>query len=477
MEAWVEELQQCAKGITVNSQSVEPGMYFVALTDNAQYMRDAISRGAVGVLMDSDSSLTCPSSIRSHRLPRLKSALPEYLSLLYPDAEKMPIYAITGTCGKSSVSWILQWVLQHCGVASGYIGTLGIHWPDYQESSPLTTPDVVTNYRLCQQAKQAGLQALCMEVSSHALAQHRLGDLKVHTAIFHNLSHEHLDYHGSMQVYALAKRRLLARSEVKTILLNVDDPYTEFMREAIHPHTHTITYGIFAPADLGITGLHFEAGSITGQVHTPWGQAPIRLVGFSEATVYNVLAVIAAACVQGLPLAAVCDAVQEAPMPPGRMVCYVRAQSPLAIVDYAHKPDALALLLRSARRLLTPHGRLWCVFGCGGNRDVAKRPLMGKIAFELSDRIVITADNARDEDPAQIAAQICAGMPYRPEHLVIELDRARAIALAIEQAAPHDVVIVAGKGHEDMQVIRGQHHAFSDSHYLEGLGYAPKSHI
>jgi UDP-N-acetylmuramoyl-L-alanyl-D-glutamate--2,6-diaminopimelate ligase len=378
----------------------------------------------------------------------------------------LAVMGVTGTNGKTTCAYLLAQALERAGRPAAYMGTIGTGRPDSLLASALTTGDAITVQRTLSRLKGDGAGSVAMEVSSHALDQFRVGAVRFRTAAFTNLTRDHLDYHGTMDAYGAAKARLFARPELASRIINVDDAFGRQL--ALDPrgrgrlvvttrthHSHIRSADGFVRAmqvNLSTRGIELEFDS-------SWGTGALDCPLVGDFNVENLLTVVAVLLDWELPLDDVIRAVHEVRATPGRMETFGGGDAPLAVVDYAHTPDALRKALKAARAHCA--GRLALVFGCGGERDPGKRPLMGEIAAELADDIVITDDNPRAEAPEQIVAGIAAGIPAgRPFR--IQHDRGRAIREAIAAADTGDVVIVAGKGHEEYQIVGAERRAFSD---------------
>ena len=461
--------------VTLDSRAVTPGALFLACRGRAhhglEFAAEAVARGARSVLYDPAGAAPPPA------LPAgtLLLAVPELAARagLIADrffgapSQRLTVAGITGTNGKTTCAWLLAQALARCGRPAGYIGTLGAGIPPKVTPMRHTTPDAVTLQRQLAQLLAAGAACVSLEVSSHALDQSRVNGVRFHTAAFTNLTRDHLDYHGSMEAYGAAKARLFAWPGLSFRIINVDDPFGAQLARASADAQLIVTTRAAATAALPQgaqfvraarvraepTGLSIEVESSFGAV-----ELPLRLMG--EFNVDNALTVLAVLLAFGIPLRTAAQALSRVRPASGRMEMFGgRGRSPLAIVDYAHTPDALANALRAAR--LHCRGQLRVVFGCGGDRDAGKRPLMGRIAAELADDIVLTDDNPRSEDPRRIVADIVAGItPGAP--LVIEHDRALAIRMALARSSADDVVLIAGKGHEDYQVRGSERREFRD---------------
>ena len=379
-------------------------------------------------------------------------------------SRQLAIAGVTGTNGKTTTAWLLAQALNACGRPAAYIGTLGAAYAGALQAGEFTTPDAVSVQRHLAAFRAQGAACVAMEVSSHALAQARVAAVHFDAAVFTNLTRDHLDYHGSMEAYAQAKASLFAIPDLRLRVINADDAFGAKLleRPGFNQAIATSRHADFSPVAgrpyLKATQLKFGEHGVTFALVSSFGSASVSAPLIGSFNVDNLLAVAGVLLGSGLPLSQVVCALSSVQPPPGRLEVFGGDESPLAVVDYAHTPDAL----EKALTVLRDHcsGRLWCVFGCGGDRDRGKRPQMGRIAARLADELLVTDDNPRSEDPAVIVSDIVAGIPSR--NFSIVHDRAAAIQQAITRAAPGDAVLVAGKGHEDYQIVGAERRAFSD---------------
>jgi UDP-N-acetylmuramoyl-L-alanyl-D-glutamate--2,6-diaminopimelate ligase len=461
--------------VTSDSRLVVPGALFVAIPgtqqDGAKFIDDAIARGAAVISVEDRRSRLSPPPEGQARVPVLhvEDARTD-LALLAANfygrpAGKLSLVGVTGTSGKTTTTKMIESIFDAAHEPVGMIGTIEYRAGDERLVADRTTPDAVMLHQWFAKMVDAGVRRAVMEVSSHALALQRTYGIHFAAAVFTNLSQDHLDFHKDFEDYFAAKRLLfdqIDRSR-KTAIVNVDDAYGR--RLADEMGDAAITFGRGGDADVrpadtfdvSVRGLH-------GRVLTPRGEVRVesRLLGMPN--LYNWLGAIGAAIAVGIDTKAIEEGIRSLQTVRGRFE-YVGAPSPDApavIVDYAHKPDALEKLLAAVRDL-APESRLWVVFGCGGDRDKGKRPKMGEIAARMADRVVVTSDNPRGEDPKKIIEQIVADAPGAE---VIE-NRREAIAHAIDAAAPTDVVVIAGKGHETYQVIGDRVVHFDDREEAE----------
>ncbi|HVO00491.1 MAG TPA: UDP-N-acetylmuramoyl-L-alanyl-D-glutamate--2,6-diaminopimelate ligase [Steroidobacteraceae bacterium] len=461
--------------LTLDSRSVRPGAAFLACRGRArhglEFAQAAVDAGARAVLWEPAPGVSAPAftpSVLVLAVPEL-SAQAGYIADRFfgaPSA-RLLVAGVTGTNGKTTCAWLLAAALSAAGRSCAYLGTLGAGLAGQVAGGSLTTPDAVTLQRTLAQLRAAGAAAVAMEVSSHALDQQRCAGVRFQIAAFTNLSRDHLDYHGDMRAYAAAKARLFDWPTLGARVINVDDDFgAELAARAATGESLIVTGRLGDPA-LRAPGARFvrardcahRPDGLTLELDTSWGRAALhsRLLGDFNAD--NLLTVLGMLLASGVALHTACEVLAACEAPPGRMQLSGGGPLPLAIVDYAHTPDALDKALRAARAHCS--GRLLCVFGCGGDRDRGKRAEMARVAESLADALYITDDNPRGEDPRRIVADIRAGL-REPARARVEHDRAAAIAAALAAAGAGDVVLVAGKGHEDYQLVGGERRAFSD---------------
>lgn len=459
--------------MTVDSRAVRPGDTFVAYPgesrDGREYIAQAVQNGAASVLWDADGyAWNRRMKIPNLGIAQLRSQAGVIASEVYgkPSARLWAI-GITGTNGKTSCSqWIAQ-ALTRARRKCAIVGTLGSGFAGRLDAQANTTPDAVSLHARMRTFVRAGAQAVCMEASSHGLAQDRLAGVEFDVAMLTNLTRDHLDYHGTMRRYKAAKARLFRWPTLSHAVVNMDDA---FGRELAHNWKHRraalLGYG-FARRGARLRGpcvegrnLRLGLDGISFDIASPWGRATLEspLIGRFNAT--NLLGSLATLLVSDMGLDQSVAALHKATPVPGRTERYGGGNLPLVIVDYAHTPDALEKVLESLRAAADNKSRLFCVFGCGGDRDRGKRPLMGEVASRNADHLIITSDNPRSEDPAVIIAQIAKGVHGGHEQII---DRRQAIQKALAEARRGDIVLVAGKGHEQYQEICGVRRRYSDA--------------
>ncbi|SMC20950.1 UDP-N-acetylmuramoylalanyl-D-glutamate--2,6-diaminopimelate ligase [Desulfacinum hydrothermale DSM 13146] len=474
-------------GLSYDSRRVRPGDLFVALPggryDGHSFVDAAVSAGAAAVLVERapEKEPGVPVVV----VDDTRRAMAAVAAALYDHpASKLCLVGITGTNGKTTTAGLLESVLEAAGYRVGVIGTLGIRWAGRSEPSPMTTPESADLQRILHAMHRDGITHVVMEVSSHALALHRVDGLAFDAAVFTNLSQDHLDFHGTLEEYFQAKRRLFAHHLKDShgpgdAVVNGDDPYGQRLQGELAPCT---VYGCdSSKAAVRPRDLHLGPDGIQADLATPRGELSIRSPLIGRLNLYNILAAVGAACALNIPLEAVRRGIGSVSGVDGRLQRITTPFGFHVVVDYAHTPDAMEKALACVRELT--RGRLWVVFGCGGDRDRTKRPLMGEVAGRLGDLVVVTSDNPRTESPEAIVRQIIPGVertgknafsldrgPVPPAGYAVEVDRRRAITAAVLAAEPEDVVFVGGKGHETYQILGTEVIAFDDREVVrEGL--------
>lgn len=457
-----------------DSRKVGAGDGFIAwpgaATDARQYVGDVIAAGAQACLVEdegsadfsfSDEKIAAYSGLRS-------AAAPIAAAYFEEPSKHLQVVAVTGTNGKTSTAWWLAQALGRTGSRCGIVGTLGIGEPGAMVFNGLTTPDPVLLQQQLRRFVDRGFAACALEASSIGIAEQRLDATRVKVAIFTNFTQDHLDYHGSMEDYWQAKQRLFSWVGLEAAVLNLDDDRgheLDGLLSGTGLDVWTVSIGGLARIraeriEHGVAGLSFDV--VEGADRQRVSTAMVGLYNVS-----NLLGVIAAMRALGVSLHAAAHACEGLSPVPGRLETLAVDGMPLVAIDYAHTPDALEKVLVALRPVAqSRNGRLWCVFGCGGDRDASKRPLMAAVAQKNADLLLVTSDNPRSESPAVVISQILLGLTHS-DAVYVEADRALAISQAIREAHPADVILIAGKGHEDYQEIKGLKHPFSDRAHAE----------
>jgi UDP-N-acetylmuramoyl-L-alanyl-D-glutamate--2,6-diaminopimelate ligase len=471
-------------GLASDSRKLRAGDLFLALAGTTrhgqQYISDALQAGAAAVATAQplESLDARRRNVPIVTIEHLEARVGVIADRFFGQPSKhLLTFGVTGTNGKTSVSFFIAQALTGdpdfgpCEV----IGTVGYGPVEALAPASHTTPDPIALHGLLAEMRGRGAQAVALEASSHALDQHRIAGLAIDAAIFTNLSRDHLDYHGDMDAYGKAKRRLFALPGLKHAAINFDDDFGRYLLDRLpagvegaayslthrqfhgHDRDHPIVLGDYQPR---------MGGGLTVGITSPWGQGVLEsgLIGSFNAA--NLLAVLTTLLQVGMPFDRALNRLAGVRGAPGRLESFGGNDRPLAVVDYSHTPDALRNALQALRPLC--RGQLLCVFGCGGNRDRGKRALMGAAAEALADRVILTNDNPRSEPPEAIVADILSGMAQR-RRVVVDYDRAAAIAFALSVASPGDIVLIAGKGHETYQEIGGERLPFSDREVVTDL--------
>ena len=451
--------------LTTDSRQVKRGTVFLAYPgsrlDGRAYIADAVQRGAAAVIWERrDFRWDDRWDVPHLAIEGLRERASEIAGCVHGDpSESLWMVGVTGTNGKTSVSqWVAQ-ALDGLGRRAAVLGTLGNGLVGERAEARNTTPDAVVLQRELADYLRRGARAVAMEVSSHGLDQGRTAGVKFDVGVFTNLTRDHLDYHGTMQAYAEAKYRLFLSKGLAHAVVNEDDAFgREFAARLRATPVKVIGYGL-ASGELRGTALAQGDAGLRFRVSGPWGEGEVTAPVLGAFNASNLLAVIGVLVASGVAFRDALAAVSRLSPVPGRLERVGGGRGPLVVIDYAHTPDALEKALDALRPAVAAGHRLLCVFGCGGDRDPGKRPIMGEVAARLADHVVVTSDNPRGEDPLAIVAQVMAGAGPRAEAVP---DRQVAIFSAVHQAGPGDIVLVAGKGHETYQEIAGVRHPFSD---------------
>jgi UDP-N-acetylmuramoyl-L-alanyl-D-glutamate--2,6-diaminopimelate ligase len=477
-----------ASGLNLDSRLIKEGDVFIALVgaklDGRQFIAKAIESGAAAVFVEVDKQWQGVNWIGAVPVVAVEK-LSQQASIIAGRLYSHPSHAcrligVTGTNGKTTCTLLIAQLAallsRHEKNTAGVVGTLGYGILDANAVAPLaqqinaakstglTTPDPINLQRILADLVAQKAKTIAIEVSSISLVLGRVAALQFETAVFTNLTQDHLDFHGDLASYARAKEQLLNHPDLKHAIVNADDIWAKSLLKKTPAGVNTISFSVSdSSADIYLSKLEFSASGSKAKIHSPWGEADLVSPFIGKFNLSNLLSVIAAMCIGGEKLQPVVDLVPQLLAAPGRMQAVSlddSSQDIQVFVDYAHTPDALENSLRAIRE----HGsaRIWTVFGCGGDRDKTKRPLMGAIAEKYSDYVIITNDNPRTEEPSAIAADIVRGL-QNPNGCLVIADRAQAIDFSVQQAKAGDLVLIAGKGHEDYQIFAGQTISFSDT--------------
>ena len=462
------------RGVAYDSRRVEQGFLFVAVrgfqVDGHEFVSSAIERGAVAVVVEEEASV--PPGVAWALVRDGREALALLAARFYGEpAQKLTMVGVTGTNGKTTTTCLIAAVLEAAGKKTGLLGTIHNRIGNRIIPGSHTTPESRDLQELLKEMVDEGVDACVMEVSSHALALSRVVGCEFDLALFTNLTQDHLDLHHTMENYLAAKLKLFrelqnpgAKGRVKLALINTDDPAAgSFIAAAQEAGARICTYGIDSAADVRAKGIDVNSRGASFDIDSPFGSCRLELSLTGRFNVYNSLSAFAAAGLLEVPVPVIKEALEQIKEVPGRFTSLDEGQDFTVIVDYAHTPDGLENTLSTARRLTD--GRVITVYGCGGDRDRDKRPQMGKIAAQYSDFQIVTADNPRSEDQKAIAEDIMTGVRQMvgEEYYLVEPDRRKAIYLAVNMARPGDLVMIAGKGHEDYQIVGKVKHHFDDA--------------
>jgi UDP-N-acetylmuramoyl-L-alanyl-D-glutamate--2,6-diaminopimelate ligase len=479
------------QGINVDSRAIQPGDLFVALVgakiDGRQFIAKAIELGSAAIFVEADKQwhgINWIGAVPVIAVEKLAHALSEIAGRFYSHPSQLcRLIGVTGTNGKTTCTLLIAQLAALLSkqekntthITAGVVGTLGfgvlnanavaplVQQISAVQSTGLTTPDPVSLQKILASLVAQKAATIAIEVSSHSLVLGRVAALQFDTAIFTNLTQDHLDFHGDLASYGKAKAQLLNQPNLRHAIVNLDDMWAKSLLQKIPQNVNAISFSVRDnSADVYLTELQLTASGATAQLHSPWGNGELVSPFIGQFNLSNLLAVVAAVCCGGAQLKTVLNLIPQLQAVPGRMQSVLlddSQQDVHVVVDYAHTPDALDNTLRAIRE--HTQARVWSVFGCGGDRDKTKRPLMGRIAEKYSDYVIITNDNPRSEEPSKIAADIIRGL-HNAQGCLVVADRAQAIDFAVQQAKSGDVVLIAGKGHEEYQIFAEQTVSFSD---------------
>lgn len=459
-------------GLAMDSRQVRSGDLFFALSgsrhDGREFIDEAVKRNAAAVVYDSDvnSSYKIDAPIPCIGLDNASSKVGEIASRYFGDpSHRMFVIAVTGTNGKTSCSHFIAQALMAVDRKCGVIGTMGTGFPGALAASALTTPNPISLQQALADILSAGATAVALEASSHGLLQDRLSGTSIDVAILTNLTRDHLDYHSSLNEYRNAKRRLFEWPDLKSAVLNLDDEFGAELAQTLGDDVRVLTYSATsADADVYCERPEYLADGVSGELVTPWGIEHFQVSLLGDFNLGNVLAVAGVLGLMGYEISEIVHAIQHLRTVRGRMDVLRYPGAATVVIDYAHTPDALEKVIQATRRHCK--GNLWCVFGCGGDRDKGKRPLMGEVAERLADYVVLTDDNPRSEPSTNIVNEILEGVSDKRK-VYVETDRPKAIKQALSNASASDMVLIAGKGHEDYQEIDGRRINYSDYDQVE----------
>ena len=471
LKAWInQDVGDCViNDIKNDSRLIQRGDLFIAYpgaaSDGRLFIEKAVASGAAAVVYEPlhfPSSCVLPDSVPCIAIPNLAEQLALIARQFYNNpSEFLTVTGVTGTNGKTTIAYQLAQAHHLLGQGAAYIGTIG--QGDVSQLKPLnnTTPDALCLQKLLYEYKEQNIQQVCMEVSSHALSQHRVDAIEFRQAIFTNLTLDHLDYHHTMEAYGAAKALLFEAEHLQWAIINQDDAYQNIMSKAVKSHVRKLTYGLHQNCDVKAVDWNIGINGTEIEVHSPWGEHLLKIKALGQFNIYNSLAIFSSLLASGYAPGQITQVMAELKAAPGRME--IVAHSPYVLVDYAHTPDALENVLMTLGQL--KKGQLWVVFGCGGDRDKTKRPIMGKAASLYADKIIITSDNPRSEDPEIIVNEVASGI-VNSSHVTKIVNREEAITHALSNADKDDIILIAGKGHEAYQQIGSVKHEFSDQNVV-----------
>ena len=458
-----EDMSFEIEGISYNSKKTQPNDIFICLTgehvDGHEYAHEAVENGAVACVVERRLNLDIPQIVVESTAEVIAQISSDYYA---NPSKKINIIGVTGTNGKTTVTHLIQKLYEEFDQKCAMIGTLGYKFSSTEQyhGTDHTTPQAPELQRLFYYVNERGFNNVAMEVSSHALAQHRVDYVDFNGAVLTNLTQDHLDFHITMDNYFRAKAMLFEKLVAGDFaVINRDDKYADKFLEVLSPTVSTYTYGIEKEADVRASNIKYKNNGVSFKCTVRGKTYPANLKMNGKFSVYNVLAAITTALALGFDVGKSIKIFEKVKGVAGRFEVIV--EKPLVIVDYAHTPDGLSNVLKAAREITPPNGNLICIFGCGGDRDTTKRPKMGSVAENLADKVIVTSDNPRSENPQLIITDILAGFKSVSD-VIVEPDRELAIKEAYKIANANDVVLVAGKGHEDYQILADKTIHFDD---------------
>ena len=452
--------------VACDSRKVQPRALFFALhgakAEGTTFVRDAVSRGAISIASEEAPPAALPASVAWIQVPEARKALAVTAANFFDHpANALQLVAVTGTNGKTTTTSLVDAIIKASGAKTGLFGTIAYHTPLGDYPAPNTTPESVDLQGFLAEIRDAGGRYAVLEASSHSLAMDRLWGCHFAAAVFTNLTREHMDYHKTFEDYFAAKRRLFEGTGAgapETAVLNADDEYGKLLTGLAKK---TVTYGLASSAEISTKKFHLTFDGLAFTAQTPNGRVQVASALVGRINVYNILAAIGAAQALGLSNEVIETGIRSLESVSGRFQRIDLGQPFFVVVDYAHTDDALENLIRTAREL-NSKGRIITLFGCGGEKDRTKRPVMGEVTGRLSDLTILSSDNPRSEDPLKIISDIIVGLQKTGGKYLIEPDREKAVALAIDEAQAGDIVLLAGKGHENYQMLASGTIEFDD---------------
>ena len=470
------------RNVTCDSRKVQPRALFFALhgakADGNAFIRDAVSRGAVAIVSEDAAPASIPASVAWIQVREARKALAVMAANFFGHpAKALQLVAVTGTNGKTTTTSLIDSIVKASGAKTGLFGTIAYHTPLGEYPAPNTTPESVDLQGFLAEIRDAGGKYAVLEASSHSLAMDRLWGCHFAAAVFTNLTREHMDYHKTFEDYFAAKKRLFegtGAGSPEVAVINSDDEYGKRLSGLAK---NTVTYGLESDADIGTKKFQLTFNGLAFTAHTPGGKVQVTSPLVGRINVYNILAAIGAAQALGFSTEIIEAGIRNLESVSGRFQRIDLGQPFFVVVDYAHTDDALENLIRTAREL-NPKGRIITLFGCGGGKDRTKRPVMGEVTGRMSDLTILSSDNPRQEDPLKIISDIIVGLQKTAGKYLIEPDREKAIGVAMDEARAGDIVLLAGKGHENYQILADKTLEFDDRDVarraLRDRGYGEK---